>query len=348
MTGSSWFAPRTPPMSSPRAKSAPPTRRASASSSRPVCSGSTCTTCARRSRKRASSMSTNRSPIDMSLRLRTLLGDHPCTAALKSGAIRSDLVEFDFVDYSPTNKGFKPMVREQAFEVSEMAIVTYLMAKSVGKPMVLLPDVVVARFQHAYALYHARSGTLTPRDLNGKRVGIRSFTTTTGAWLRGILAEDHGVDLDSIDWVTFEDAHVAEFKDTTKRAPAGKQIIQMLLDGELDAVLGEKLEHPDLKPLFPDVGREEKFWFDSHSVVPINHMIVVSRQLSDTRPKAVTEVHRLLKESAALAPKASPQFSVEEMRRSLEMIIQYAAQQALIPRALAVDELFDDVTRALL
>ncbi len=107
-----------------------------------------------------------------------------------------------------------------------MAIVTYLMAKSFGKPMVLLPNVVLARFQHAYALYNAKSGTMKPSDLNGKRVGIRSFTTTTGAWLRGILANDYGVDLNSIDWVTFEDAHVAEFKDTTKRAPAGKQIVQ--------------------------------------------------------------------------------------------------------------------------
>jgi hypothetical protein len=71
--------------------------------------------------------------------LRTLLGDHPGTAALKSGALTSDLVAFDFADYSPTNKGFKPMVREGAFDVSEMAIVTYLMAKSFGKPMVLLP-----------------------------------------------------------------------------------------------------------------------------------------------------------------------------------------------------------------
>ena len=98
----------------------------------------------------------------MVMRLRTLLGDHPGTAALKNGSIRSDLVAFDFVDYSPTNKGFKPMVREQAFDVSEMAIVTYLMAKSVGKPMVLLPNVVVARFQHAYALYNAKRGRLTP------------------------------------------------------------------------------------------------------------------------------------------------------------------------------------------
>src|SRR5712672_1670057 len=291
-------------------------------------------------------MSTNRSPIDMSLRLRTLLGDHPCTAALKSGAIRSELVEFDFVDYSPTNRGFKPMVREQAFDVSEMAIVTYLMAKSFDKPMVLLPNVVVARFQHGHALYNASRSTLKPAELNGKRVGIRSFTTTTGAWLRGILANDHGVDLNSIDWVTFEDAHVAEFRDTTKRAPAGKQIIQMLVDGELDAVLGEKSEHADLKPLFADVAAEEKAWFGKHKVVPINHMVVVSRTLCEKNPEAVREVHRLIAASAQGVSAAS-HFTADEMRRSLELIISYTAQHGLIPRAYAVEELFDDVTRGL-
>ena len=283
----------------------------------------------------------------MAMRLRTLLGDHPCTSALKNGSIKSDLVEFDFVDYSPTNKGFKPMVRDGAFDVSEMAIVTYLMAKSFGKPMVLLPNVVVARFQHGHALYNAKPGNADARDLNGKRVGIRSFTTTTGAWLRGILANDYGVDLDSIEWVTFEDAHVAEFKDTTERAPAGKQIIQMLIDGELDAVLGEKSDHPGLKPLFPDAAAEEKSWFAKHQVVPINHMVVVSQTLSDQHPEAVREVFRLLQQSAALAPAGSPQFSADEISRSLELIIRYAAEQGLIPRAFAVDELFDDVTRAL-
>ena len=283
----------------------------------------------------------------MGLRLRTLLGDHPGTSALKKGSIKSDLVEFDFVDYSPTNKGFKPMVREQAFDVSEMAIVTYLMAKSFGKPMVLLPNVVVARFQHGHALYNAKRGTLKPSDLNGKRVGIRSFTTTTGAWLRGILANDHGVDLNSIDWVTFEDAHVAEFKDTTKRAPAGKQIVQMLLDGELDAVLGEKVEHADLKPLFADVSAEEKAWSAKHGIVPINHLVVVKLGLSKEHPDAVREVHRLIAESAK-GVSAAPHFTADEMRRSLELIIGYTAQQGLIPRAFAVDELFDDVTRALI
>jgi 4,5-dihydroxyphthalate decarboxylase len=278
----------------------------------------------------------------MSMRLRTLLGDHPGTTALKNGSVRSDSVTLDFAEYSPTNKGFRPMVRDGAFDVSEMAIVTYLMAKSFGKPMVVL-----ARFQHAHALYNAKQGKLKPADLNGNRVGIRSFTTTTGAWLRGILANDHGVDLDSIDWVTFEDAHVAEFRDTTKRAPAGKEIIQMLLDGELDAVLGEKVDRPGLKPLFPDAATEEKSWFAKHGVVPINHMVVVSETLSRTQPEAVREVFRLLRESAALAPAGSPRFSPEQMRRSLEMIIHYTAQQGLIPRAYAVDELFDDLTRPL-
>jgi 4,5-dihydroxyphthalate decarboxylase len=282
------------------------------------------------------------------MRLKTLLGDHACTAALKNGSIKSGSVVLDFADYSPTHKGFKPMVREQAFDVSEMAIVTYLMAKSFGKPMVLLPVVVVARSQHAFALYNAKRGTLTPAGLNGKRVGVRSFTTTTGAWLRGILANDHGVDLDSIDWVTFEDAHVAEFRDTTQRAPQGKQIVQMLIDGELDAVLGEKSDHPDLKPLFADSPAEEKAWFARHHVLPVNHMVVVSQKLTRDNPEAVREVFRLLRESAALAPAASPQFSSDEMRRSLEMIIHYTAQQGLIPREFAVEELFDDLTRTLL
>jgi 4,5-dihydroxyphthalate decarboxylase len=279
------------------------------------------------------------------MRLRTLLGDHACTAALKNGSIKSDLVEFDFADYSPTHKGFKPMVRESAFDVSELAIVTYLMAKNFDKPMVLLPDVVMARFQHGYAFYNAEHGSLTATDLSGKRVGIRSFTTTTGAWLRGILANDYGVDLNSIDWVTFEDAHVAEFVDTTKRAPAGKQIVQMLVDGELDAILGEKVEHPDLKPLFVDVKAEEARWFAKHAVRPINHMVVVSKELSDRHPEIVREVHRMLSEAAS---SVNARFRSAEMRRSLEFITGYTAQQGLIQRRFPIDELFDDVTRTLI
>jgi 4,5-dihydroxyphthalate decarboxylase len=226
-----------------------------------------------------------------------------------------------------------------------MAIVTYLMAKNFNKPMVLLPDVVMARFQHGHAFYNGKRGVLTPADLAGKRVGIRSFTTTTGAWLRGILVDDHGVDLDAIDWVTFEDAHVAEFVDMTRRAPAGKQIVQMLLDGELDAILGEKVEHPDLKPLFADVKAEEARWFARHAFKPINHMVVVAQELSDRHPEAVREVHRLLSQAASAA---NARFGPAEMRRSLECMIGYSAQQGLIAQRFTFDELFDNVTRPLI
>jgi 4,5-dihydroxyphthalate decarboxylase len=282
--------------------------------------------------------------------LRTLLGDYPHTAALKKGEIASDTLALDFVSYSPTNRGFKPMVREQAFDVSEMAIVTYLIARAFDKPMVLLPAVVMGRFQHRYALYNAERGPMSVKDLAGKRVGIRSFTTTTGAWIRGILANDYGVDLDSIDWVSFEEPHVAEFVDQTERAAPGKNILQMLLDGELDAVLGETSDDPRLKPLFGDVKAEEKNWFAKHGAVPVNHFVVVSGALATSDPQAVREVFRLLAASKQAVSQADPDpfpFGVEEIRPSLELIIDYAAQQRLIPRAFRVDELFDDVTRAL-
>ena len=281
------------------------------------------------------------------MKLRVLLGDHPHTAALKAGEIASDLIEMEFADYKPTNKGFKPMVRDGAFDVSELAIVTFLMAKAYDKPMVLLPDVMMARFQHSFAVTNPASGIVTPKDLEGKRVGIRSFTTTTGAWLRGILADDYGVDLDAIDWITFEEPHVAEFVDTTTKAPAGKQIMQMLLDGELDAVLGEQSSDPRVNQLFSDAAAEEKLWFDRHGVVPVNHVTVVSKDLSNNHPEIVREVHRMLRESRAVAVGKSPAFNDAELTHSLELIINYSAQQGLIPRACAVDELYDDVTRKL-
>ena len=124
------------------------------------------------------------------------------------------------------------------------------------------------------------------------------------------------------------------------------ETLNAYVDGELDAVLGEKSDHPDLHALFPDVVVEEKAWFEKHKVVPINHMVVVSRELSDQYPDVVREVHRMLAESAA-ASSAGPRFDRSEMVRSLALIIEYSAQQQLIPRPFAVDELFDDVTRAL-
>ncbi len=287
----------------------------------------------------------------MTTKLRTVLGDHPHVQPLKRGEVHSDKVALEFVDFSPTNAAFKPMVRELKFDVCEMAIVTYLMARAHNKPLVLLPATMLGRFQHAYALYNAGRGKLGPDDLKGKRVGIRSFTTTTGAWIRGILANDYGVDLDQIRWVTFEDPHVAEYVDATERAPRDKKILQMLLDGELDAALGETSDDPRLAPLLPDPKAEAERWYRQHGVVPVNHLVVVTEALANSQPDVVREVYRLLKASKAASKPAGGidfvPFGVDAIRKPLELIIAYAAQQALIPRRFSVDELFDDTTRAM-
>jgi len=285
------------------------------------------------------------------LRLRTVLGNHRHVQAVKTGALRSTLFDLDVIEFAPTNAAFKPMVRQQAFDVCEMAVVTYLMARAHGKPLVLLPAVMLGRFQHGHALYRADRGTLAPCDLEGKRVGIRSFTTTTGAWMRGILANDHGVNLDEVDWVTFEDPHVAEYVDRTERAPKGRSIIQMLKDGELDAALGETSSDPALKPLFADPAGEAARWYRRHGVVPINHLVVVTERLAASRADVVRELYDLLKRSKATAEPSGAldllPFGVEANRKPLELIIDYCVQQALIPRRFQVDELFDDATRDL-
>ncbi|MHC2396707.1 4,5-dihydroxyphthalate decarboxylase [Bradyrhizobium barranii subsp. barranii] len=247
------------------------------------------------------------------LKLKAVLGSHPHVQAVKSGELRSDLFDLDFIAYTPTNTAFKPMVREQAFDVCEMAIVTYLMAKAHGKPLVLLPATMLGRFQHSYALYNPARGVLGPSDLEGKRVGIRSFTTTTGAWIRGILANDYGVNLDKIRWVTFEDPHVAEYVDTTERAPKDKKILQMLIDCELDAVLGETSDSPALKPLFSDPAAEAAKWHAHRGVVPVNHLVVVTEQLARSRPDVVAGIYDLLKRNKAqVGPAAARPRSVRD------------------------------------
>ncbi|MES5482423.1 hypothetical protein QMZ05_06660 [Bradyrhizobium sp. INPA03-11B] len=240
------------------------------------------------------------------------------------------------------------MIRELAFDLSELAIVSYLIARDFDKPLVLLPATMTGRFPHARALYNAERGRFGPADLTGKRVAVRSLTTTTAVWLRGMLANDHGVDLDRIDWVTLEDPHVAEYRDRATRAPAGRTIISMLLDGEVDAVLGETSDDPRLQPLFADPKSASEAWFRKHTVVPINHVAVVAREFHDDAPESVRETYRLLKRSSELSlPRDRMPFGVEAMRPALQMVIAYATQQKLISRQFSVEELFSDLTLSL-
>jgi 4,5-dihydroxyphthalate decarboxylase len=289
--------------------------------------------------------------------LRTLLGDHRVTRALRRGELPSPLVRLDFADVSSVAAGFPRVVRDLAFDVAELAIVTFLLARAHGKPLVLLPAVVLGRFQHEYLVYNRERGPLTPADLPGRRVGVRSYSVTTGTWVRGILADDWGVDLGQVRWITFEEPHVAEFRDPpgVQRAPAGKALIPMLLAGELDAAIvgGREPADPRLATLIPDPAGAARAWQQKHDAIQINHMVVVTEALAGSRPDAVREVYRLLAESRRAAgplpagePETTP-FGFEANRRNLEVAIDQVHRQRLIPRRLSVDELFDDVTRRL-
>lgn len=288
--------------------------------------------------------------------LHTLLGDYPITAALKRGDVRSPLVRFDFVEAKSPASQFKRVVRDLEFDVAELALVTYLIAKAHGKPLVLLPAVLFSRFQHPYLVYDGARGPLAPRNLEGRRVAIRSYSVTTCTWLRGILAQDYGVDTSRIRWVTFEAPHVAEFRDppNVERAPEGARMMDMMWAGEVDAAIVADVSNldPRLKTVIPEPQDAGCAWRDRYGALQINHMVVVAARVSAERPDAVREVYRLLRESkraagAHVTPWDPAPFGLEANRRSLEVAIEMVHTQGLIPRRFAVEELFDDVTATL-
>ena len=270
--------------------------------------------------------------------LKTLMGEHPVT---KHFLTRRD--KFDFLDFKGSAAPyFKRVVRNHEFDVAEMAIITYVIAKAHGTPYRLLPFVVMARYQHGYLVYNASRGEVSPKDLPGKKVGVRSYSVTTGAWIRHILAEDHGVDISKINWVTFEEAHVAEYKDPpwVQRAPAGKDINGMLDAGELDAaILGAIPTDPNLKPVIKDPEAAGKRWGEKNGGIQLNHLVVVRKAM----PKSQSdEVYNLLVESkkAAGDPPMLPH-GLEANRRNFELAIECAYKQRLIPRRFTVEELFE-------
>jgi 4,5-dihydroxyphthalate decarboxylase len=283
--------------------------------------------------------------------LRTVLGTYPHTQPLKRGEVASPSLRLDFVDVKPTHLAFKPMVRELSFDVCEMAIVTFLMAKAHGKPLALLPAVMLGRFQHHCMLYNSARGPLTPQTLAGRRVGVRAYSQTTGVWLRGILANDYGVDLDRVHWVTFEDAHVAEYRDPPQieRAAAGQDLTAMLLAGEIDAAIygAELPADARLKSVIPEPEAAAQSWYRKHGVTPVNHLVTIKTELVRSNPQAVGAVYRLLAAAKQAAPAPAgidpAPYGIAANRPALELIVDYCVQQRMIPRRFSVDELFAEV-----
>ena len=268
--------------------------------------------------------------------MRAVLADYPHVRALKERAA------FDFVEVDPVHKAFAAMVRKQAYDVCEMAIVTYLQARSEGKPLLLLPVVLRSRFQHDHIVCRA-DDPIDVTELAGKRVGVRTYAQTTGVWLRGILSDEYGVPLDKVQWVSIEDGHLAEYVDPpqVERAPQDSKLVQMLHAGELDAVImGNDLpDDPRLRPLIPDAKAAARDWYERTHAVPINHMVVIRADLADRREE-LTQLFVEAKQHATAGSIDMTPIGLEANRAALELITRYAHEQGLVPHRLAVDDLF--------
>ncbi|PWS38816.1 hypothetical protein DFH01_06085 [Falsiroseomonas bella] len=270
--------------------------------------------------------------------LRAAIGRYPHTEAILSGAIASPLLRLDCADLPVPSRAFAPMVREARYDVSEMAIATFLMAKAWGKPLVLLPVTLAARFQEGALLCRKDGPVQRPEDLVGKRVGVRAYSQTTALWLRGVLAERHGVAADAVQWVTFEDAHVAEYRDPpfVERAPKGSDLLAMLKDGALDAaIFGNDMPNdPALRTVFPDVASAGAAFRAQHGFVPVNHLVCVRQELAESQPALVVEVARLFR--AATAGSGLPQGRAA-LDPAIALAIRYCTEQGLLPHTLTLD-----------
>jgi 4,5-dihydroxyphthalate decarboxylase len=286
------------------------------------------------------------------IQLRTNLADSPVVKAMKDSTISSEVVKLDYCGPKTAHDGFKPMVRDLAFDAGELAINTFLQAVIYGKPLVMLPAPVVGRFQHHCVGFNKELGHLNPKDIEGKKVGVRTYAQTTGLWVRGILQHEYGVDLNKVNWMTLDEAHLAEYKDPANchRLPKGSKIGEMMLSGELAAaIMGNDMpDDPRIQRLVPDPYNAAKQWYAKEGIVPINHVFVIRSDVAKQRPDVVREIYRMIKESRALAPahalETLPPLGFDANRKGIEMAIQWSYEQKIIPRMISLDELFDEVT----
>ena len=284
--------------------------------------------------------------------LKAMIGDHPVTHALRSGQIRPDRFTFDFADVKVPNTAFKRVVRALEFDVAELAIVTFLQAVDAGIPLVLLPAVIVSRFQHPFLMYDSRRGSLRPQDLRGKRIGARSYSVTTVAWLRGMLQAEHRIAPHDNRWVTFEDGHVSQWRDPewVERAAPDRDMLQMLEAGELDAavLMAAPADKPDIRPVFADPSAESLAWYQRNQVVQINHMVVLKRDVVERHPDLPAQMMSALTASIDACQPAPDRLvhpmGLRSVRPHLEHAIDMVHRQGLISRRLALESLFHPAT----
>jgi 4,5-dihydroxyphthalate decarboxylase len=305
--------------------------------------------------------------------LKTVTRTQGNNAALKDGTVTPQGFVLDFEEVPVLVQAFRRMVRELEFDVSELAITTYLCAKEYGKRFTALPIFLVRGFHHGAVVCNTEAGIHEPKDLEGRRVGVnRGYTVTTGVWARGILANEHGVDLDRVTWVLSGDEHVAEYRPPANVVPMeqGQDLAEMLISGELAAAIGVDVDHPAVAPLIPDAKEAGFEALRRRGHYPINHLVVVKDELLESQPELATAVFNAFAEAknlyverlrAGAIGDPSPMdrmhervleitgadplpYGVEPNRATIDELIDHALSQKILNRRPAVDSLFAEST----
>lgn len=309
-------------------------------------------------------------------KLKTVTRTQGNNQALKDGTVKPHTFAFDFEEVPVLIDAFRRMVRGQEFDICEMALTTYLCARAHGKRFTALPIFLVRAFHHGAILYNTKAGIGSPKDLEGRKIGVnRGYTVTTGVWARSVLQQEHGVDLSKINWVLSGDEHVAEYRAPANVVPIekGKKMGDMLASGELAAAIGIEVDHPDVKPLIPNALDAGLDALRQRGHYPINHTVVVRDDLLDSHPDLAADVFNAFAESKRLYverlksgrienPTQIDQvhrrvmditggdplpYGIEPNRRVLEDLIQHVLTQGIITRPVNVEDLFARNTHGL-
>ena len=299
--------------------------------------------------------------------LTTVTRTQGANQALKDGTVTPSGFSLRFEEIPLLVKGFRRMVRNLEFDVSEMALTTYLTAREHGVAFTALPIFLVRGFHHGAIRYNVRSSIREPKDLEGRRVGVnRGYTVTTGVWARGILASEYGVDLDKVTWVLSGDEHVASYvpPDNVEPAGQGADLGEMLIRGDLDAVVGVDVDHPDVAPLIAEPEEAAVTALRERSFYPINHLIVVKDEVLSRHSDVASAVFDAFTEAKQRYVRrlrdgdvstdtdrmyarvlqttgADPlPYGVEPNRPMLETLMEFAFAQRILTKPVAIDDVF--------
>jgi 4,5-dihydroxyphthalate decarboxylase len=248
---------------------------------------------------------------DSALRLTIAVRSYPYTQAIKSGAIKVKGVELEFIEVEPQIAAYRRMVRDVEFDMCELAPTTYMIARAYGAPFKALPIFFGRRFHHDGLMVRPDSGIRVPKDLEGKKAGVRAYSVTTGVWTRGIFENEYGLDTSKVTWYVDDEEHVRELRlpPNVLHVPEGKSLASMIASGELqagfdgNAGIGRegpptagwadkaKREKPVLHDLMPNAASEAAAWFKRTGIYPVHSTLVIKDSLLAAHPDLARNVY---------------------------------------------------------